>query len=78
VTALFGAFEFVRFEFVSDFEFRASDLVAASPRYGLRLADHASPLTNYALLFFLKIPHFSLDKCLLLWYNIIDNLKSLF
>jgi hypothetical protein len=30
---LFGTFEFVRFGFVSDFEFRASDLVPASPRF---------------------------------------------
>ena len=32
---LFGSFEFWSFEFVSNFGFRASDLVAATPRCGL-------------------------------------------
>jgi hypothetical protein len=33
---LFGSFGFWSFDFVSDFEFRASDLVAAMPRCALR------------------------------------------
>src|SRR4030042_4452884 len=56
---VFGSFEFWSFEFVSSFEFRASDLVAATPRCDLFvLTPHSESFTIRPHLRKLQIPHF--------------------